>query len=210
MLACAQYTKVEAAILRDQIQEPPASGQQINLGQKINLGQRINFQKIALFMSESNPFASQRPRNKRLLQNHDTLAQWIQHILNLGVVSVTLCIFAFWRDGEVGQQYRTMLAFAILLMTITYHIMGVFRRFDRLEGAIQHLARAWGIVIIILAWTAFLTRTSEEYSRQVIVYWVLAAFFGQALLLTVTYNWFKLYRRFQSSPGFWIMSRGKK
>ena len=146
-------------------------------------------------MSESNPFATQKPRNKRLLQNHDTLAQWIQHILNLGVVSATLCAFAYWRDGEISQQYRTMLAFAILLMTITYHIMGVFRRFDRLEGAIQHLARAWGIVVIILAWTAFLTRTSEDYSRQVIVYWVLTAFFGQAILLTVTYNWFKLYRR---------------
>jgi putative colanic acid biosynthesis UDP-glucose lipid carrier transferase len=146
-------------------------------------------------MSDPNPFASQKPRNKRLLQNHDTLAQWIQHILNLGVVGLTLCAFAYWRDGEVGQQYRTMLAFAVLLMTITYHIMGVFRRFDRLEGAIQHLARAWGAVIIILAWTAFLTRTSEEYSRQVVVYWVLTAFFGQVLLLTVTYNWFKLYRR---------------
>src|SRR5690606_22741958 len=106
--------------------------------------QRINLSRRPLYpMSESNPFASQKPRNKRLLQNHDTLAQWIQHILNLGVVSVTLCAFAYWRDGEVGQQYRTMLAVAILLMPITYHVMGVFRRFDRLEGAIQHLARAW-------------------------------------------------------------------
>jgi putative colanic acid biosynthesis UDP-glucose lipid carrier transferase len=146
-------------------------------------------------MSESNPLAAQRPRNKRLLQNHDTLAQWVQHILNLGVVSATLCVFAYWRDGEIGQQYRTMLAFALLLMTITYHLMGVFRRFDHLEGAIQHLARAWGVVVIILAWTAFLARTSEDYSRQVVVYWVLAAFFGQAILLTLTYNWFKLYRR---------------
>jgi putative colanic acid biosysnthesis UDP-glucose lipid carrier transferase len=146
-------------------------------------------------MSEQYSSDSLRPRRKRLLQNHDTLAQWIQHILNLGVVSATLCIFAYWRDGEVGAQYRTMLAFALLLMTITYHLMGVFRRFDRLEGAIKHLARAWGIVIIILAWTAFLTKTSEDYSRQVVVYWVLAAFVGQAALLTMTYGWYTLYRR---------------
>jgi putative colanic acid biosysnthesis UDP-glucose lipid carrier transferase len=146
-------------------------------------------------MSQPNPIANQKPRNKRLLQNHDTLGQWIQHILNLIMVSLTLCFFAYWRDGEIGQQYRTMLAFAILLMTITYHLMGVFRRFDRLEGAIQHLARAWGIVVIILAWTAFLTRTSQDYSRQVVVYWVLTAFFGQALLITLTYSWYKLYRR---------------
>ena len=146
-------------------------------------------------MSEQYSTESLRPRRKRLLQNHDTLAQWIQHILNLGVVGATLCYFAYLRDGEVGSQYRTMLAFAVLLMTITYHIMGVFRRFDQLEGAIKHLARAWGIVIIILAWTAFLAKTSEDYSRQVIVYWVLTAFLGQAALLTLTYGWYKIYRR---------------
>lgn len=101
---------------------------------------------------------------------------------------------AHWRDGEIVQQYRSMLVFAILIMTITYHAMGVFRRFDRLEGAIQHLARAWGVVVIILAWTAFLTKTSEAYSRQVVVYWVLLAFFAQSVLLALTYNWFKYFR----------------
>ncbi len=146
-------------------------------------------------MNAPHQFDKVQPRRKRLLQNHDTLAQWVQHILNLGVVSVTLFALAIWRDGEVGSQYRIMLAFALLLMTIIYHMMGVFRRFDRLEGAIKHLARAWGIVIIILGWTAFLTRASEEYSRQVVVYWVFAAFLGQAVFLTITYNWYKLYRR---------------
>ena len=134
-------------------------------------------------------------RRKRLLQNHDTLVQWVQRVLNILVVVLTLCFFAYQRDGFVASQYRTMLAFAILLMLITYHVMGVFRRFDSIEGAIQHLARAWGTVIIILAWTAFLTRTSEQYSRQVIVYWVLAAFVAQALLQTCTYTWYKYYRQ---------------
>ncbi len=98
------------------------------------------------------------------------------------------------RDGEIVQQYRSMLAFALLLMTITYHIMGVFRRFDSLEGAIQRLARAWGTVVIILAWTAFLTKTSEAYSRQVIVAWTLVAFVAQATVLSGIYLWYKLYR----------------
>lgn len=130
-----------------------------------------------------------------MLQNHDTLVQWVQRVLNILVVVLTLCFFAYQRDGFIASQYRTMLAFAILLMLITYHVMGVFRRFDSIEGAIQHLARAWGTVIIILAWTAFLTRTSEQYSRQVIVYWVLAAFVAQALLQTCTYAWYKYYRQ---------------
>lgn len=132
---------------------------------------------------------------RRLLRNHDTLAQWVQRLLNILVISFTLCLFAYLKDGFVASQYRTMLAFAILLMLITYHIMGVFRRFDSMEGAIQHLARAWGTVIIVLAWTAFLTKTSEQYSRQVIVYWVFTAFLGQALLQCAAYYWHQLYRR---------------
>lgn len=161
-------------------------------------------------MSEQYSSESVRPRRKRLLQNHDTLAQWVQHILNLSVVGGTLCFFAYWRDGEVGSQYRTMLVFAVLLMTITYHIMGVFRRFDRLEGGIKHLARAWGIVVIILAWTSFLAKTSEDYSRQVVVYWVLTAFIGQAALLTLFYGWYTLYRkRYQERLPALIIGNGK-
>ncbi len=121
-------------------------------------------------------------RRKRLLQNHDTLVQWIQHALNALVVVGTLIFFTTLRDGEVLSHYRTMAVFAVLVMVITYNVFGVHRRFDNLIGAIQHIARAWGVVIIILAWVAFLTKTSEQYSRQVIVYWAIFSFIGQAFV----------------------------
>lgn len=140
----------------------------------------------------SNPF--QKPRSKRLLQNHDTLTQWVQHLLNIGIVSGTLVGLAVWRDGEVGEHYRVMLVFALLLMTIIYNLMGVFRRFDNLIGGMQHLARAWGSVVIILAWLAFLTKTSENYSRQVVVYWTICAYIAQAITLYATHRIHVFYR----------------
>jgi len=133
-------------------------------------------------------------RRKRLLQNHDTLVQWVQQILNVVVVAGSLIALVIWRSGEVGIHYRTMLVFALLLMVITYHLFGVHRRFEDIIGGIQHLARAWGVVIIILAWVAFLTKTSEVYSRQVIVYWALLAFMLQAFVFLVTYKVYKVYR----------------
>lgn len=141
--------------------------------------------------------APQKPRltrSKRLLQNHDTLAQWVQHLLNLLVVSLTLIALTLWRDGVIGDHYRVMLGFALLLMTIIYNWLGVFRRFENLTGGMQHLARAWGAVIIILAWLAFLTKTSEAYSRQVIVYWVLCAYVLQVAVLYITHKIHALYR----------------
>lgn len=133
-------------------------------------------------------------RSKRLLQNHDTLAQWIQHSLNLLVVGVTLIALALWRDGIMGDHYRVMLGFSLLIMTIIYNWFGVFRRFESLFGGMQHLARAWGTVIIILAWLAFLTKTSEAYSRQVIVYWVFIAYVLQVAVLYLTHTIHAVYR----------------
>ena len=145
-------------------------------------------------MNSASPKSLHTKRSKRLLQNHDTLAQWIQHSLNLLIVSCTLVGLALWRDGTVGEHYRVMLVFALLLMTIIYNILGVFRRFDSLTGGMQHLARAWGSVIIILAWLAFLTKTSEVYSRQVVVYWALIAYVAQVITLYATHKLHVLYR----------------
>jgi putative colanic acid biosynthesis UDP-glucose lipid carrier transferase len=132
-------------------------------------------------------------RSKRLLQNHDTLIQWVQHLLNAVIVVGILVSLTLWRDGFVGPHYRSMLVFAVLVMIITYHMFGVHRRFDTLIGGVQHLARAWGVVIIILAWVAFLTKTSEQYSRQVIVYWAVLSFTGQAVGQFLLYKAYKAY-----------------
>lgn len=145
-------------------------------------------------MNSPSPNPLNKPRNKRLLQNHDTLTQWVQHLLNISIVSGTLIGLAIWRDGEFGEHYRVMLVFALLLMTIIYNMMGVFRRFDSLIGGMQHLARAWGSVVIILAWLAFLTKTSENYSRQVVVYWTIFAYITQAITLYITHRIHAFYR----------------
>lgn len=133
-------------------------------------------------------------RRKRLLQNHDTLVQWVQQGVNIGVVIGSLIWLTIRAEGQVAEHYRVMLAFAVLLMIITYHLFGVLRRFDSVLGGIQHLARAWGVVVIILAWVAYLTKTSEGYSRQIIVYWAFFSFVLQALVFLLTYEAYQIYR----------------
>ena len=137
---------------------------------------------------------SHNSRRKRLLQNHDTLVQWIQQAFNLIAVAGSLVFLTVWKEGEMAVHYRVMLAFAMLLLVITYHIFGVFRRFDSILGGIQHLARAWGVVVIILAWVAYLTKTSEAYSREIIVYWAFFSFVLQAGVFLLTYEIYQIYR----------------
>lgn len=135
-------------------------------------------------------------RQKRLLQNHDTLIQWVQHAINAGIILGLLFLLVHQRDGAIADHYRSMGVFAVLVMIITYHMFGVHRRFADTLGGVQHLARAWGVVIIILAWVAFLTKTSELYSRQVIVYWAIFAFIAQAGMQSIVV---KLYRHYSAN-----------
>ena len=145
-------------------------------------------------MRDSDFQAHHGARRKRLLQNHDTLVQWIQQLLNVAAVILPLICLSLWKDGDFNSHYRSMVVFAVLLMLITYNLFGVHRRFESVIGGVQHLARAWGVVIIILAWVAFLTKTSESYSREVIVYWVLLSYLLQAFVYIATYKVYRLYR----------------
>jgi putative colanic acid biosynthesis UDP-glucose lipid carrier transferase len=123
---------------------------------------------------------------------------WIQRLVNATVIVVTLLGLALWRDGVIGAHYRYMAIISVLVMLIVYHILGVHRRFENYLGGIQHLARAWGTVIIIVGWVGFITKTSEVYSRQVIFLWVVLAFLFQMWLFPSFY-W--IYNHLKNKDG---------
>lgn len=143
-------------------------------------------------MADSNELVQ---RNRRLLRNHDTLVQWIQHLMNWIVIGATLYFLVLKETGEFSSAYRVMLIFSLFLVTIIYNNLGVFRQFNDILGGIQHLARAWGIVVIVSAWVSYITTTSKDYSQEIIIQWVFAAYIAQALVLSFTYKWYQYYRR---------------
>ena len=132
-----------------------------------------------------------RAPSRRLLQNHDTLVVWAQRLLNIAAVVVPLMYLAQWRDGEIKDNYRYMAVVAVLLMLVIYQQSGVYRRFSGPIEGVQQLARAWGVLVMALGVVAFFTKTSEEFSRTVLLLWVLFAFIAQAvfyLLILAIFN----------------------
>jgi len=129
--------------------------------------------------------------SRRLLQNHDTLVVWAQRLINIVSVIVPLLYLAEWRDGEVKDNYRYMAVVAVLLMLVIYQQAGVYRRFSGPLEGVQQLARAWGVLVMALGVVAFFTKTSEEFSRSVLLLWVVFAFVSQAvfyLLVLAVFN----------------------
>jgi len=125
---------------------------------------------------------------RRLLRNHDTFIQWVQQILNIAAVATTLVALTQTEDLEFSVPYRSLVVFTVLLMVAVYSAMGVYRRFENIAGAIRHLCRAWGVVIIILGLLSYVTGASEMFSKHVIVNWGVLSILVQIIVYLVTYK----------------------
>lgn len=126
--------------------------------------------KLEMF-AFAKPF-SRRPR--RLLQNHDTLFFHLQLAISVIGSGLVLMALAYWRDGEVRNEYRSMALVAALSMLIIYRWRGVFRRFD--GNSVRRLTLSWSLVIAVVITTGFFTKSSDDFSRVVVLAWIVLGF----------------------------------
>lgn len=127
-------------------------------------------------------------RPRRLLQNHENLIQPLQVALSvLASVSVLLGL-AYWRDGEVQQQYRLLAMISALLIVVCYEWRGVFRRFTGRFNCAMRLLRAWLVIVLAVVCAIFFARLSSNVSRQVIFGWATCGYIIQIIGYQVSYK----------------------
>ena len=108
------------------------------------------------------------------------LTFWGQWSVGISLAILLLCALAILRTGELDTQYRVLAAFALLGSVPIYATLGVYdRRVGFFTGMVQLLA-GWLALLGALAVLAFVTKTSELFSREVVLLWAL---FGFALQL---------------------------
>jgi putative colanic acid biosysnthesis UDP-glucose lipid carrier transferase len=130
--------------------------------------------------------APYRRRSRRLLQNHDTLLQHAQIGLSMAASVIGLLILAWWRDGEIAPQYRTLGITSALIMLVIYEWRGVFRRFD--GRGLLRICNSWLLVVALVLGLAFFTKTSENFSRLVVTGWIFLGYALQAVGYQLSYH----------------------
>jgi putative colanic acid biosynthesis UDP-glucose lipid carrier transferase len=112
----------------------------------------------------------------------DSVSSKLQRLLDIAVIEGLLFLFAYLRGIEDFTLYYYPAAITPVLMWFIYSNSGVYRRFsDNISRALNVLW-AWTKVIGILIVWAFVTKVSEEFSRQVIISWFAAGAFTQMLV----------------------------
>jgi putative colanic acid biosysnthesis UDP-glucose lipid carrier transferase len=149
-------------------------------------------ENIAAFAA---PFAR---RSRRLLQNHDMLLQHVEIGLSMISSMVMLLAIAYWRNNEIGTQYRSLAVISALIMLVVYEWRGVFRRSD--GNIALRLARSWCLVVALAIGTVFFTKTSNEYSRAVIFCWIGLGYLLQLCGCQLSYQLMRALKLSQRRP----------
>lgn len=132
--------------------------------------------------------------SKRLLRNHGNLGFWLQIGVSVLAASLSLLYLAKLFTGWVDSSYRLLAIVSALLVVLVYHKFGVYRRYAGWMSGLKRLAQAWLTVVALVLFIAFITKTSTDYSRSVIVIWAVGGYAVQAvsyLLMSGLYAWLR-------------------
>lgn len=137
-------------------------------------------------------------RRRRLLKKHESVVYWIQLLLDVVLVTGLLLLLAYLKIGEVGLPYRLLAVIAALLLVVVYGVHGVYRRAGSLKDGIYRLFVAWGFFLLLLVFLAFITKTSDIFSREVFFQWSLLGFVLQVVIYVVMYETMGIMRDYFS------------
>lgn len=101
------------------------------------------------------------------------LTFWLQWLTAAFLMTLLLLSLASWKGGNIEPQYRILAIFALLISVPVYSL---FRVYDKQRGYLVGVARlsgAWLVLLAVLTALAFVTKTSELFSREVLLSWSL-------------------------------------
>lgn len=120
---------------------------------------------------------------RRLLASKQPVVRCLHWLANGATVVGLLFVLTVARSGGFAEDYRVLAVVAVLLMAIVYHGLGVIARDDvyRASGVVR-IAFAWMITCVLLIVLAFVTKTSEQFSRSVMLAWFAAVLTAHCLI----------------------------
>ncbi|AYC31454.1 undecaprenyl-phosphate glucose phosphotransferase [Pseudomonas cavernae] len=104
------------------------------------------------------------------------LTFWGQWLAAATLLILLLCTLAMLKTGEIGTQYRVLAAFALFASVPVYSLMRVYHKQHGYLVGLGRLLGGWLILLSMLTVAAFVTKTSELFSREVTLTWGVLGF----------------------------------
>ncbi|MFC5694248.1 undecaprenyl-phosphate glucose phosphotransferase [Pseudomonas sp. GCM10022186] len=123
------------------------------------------------------------------------LTFWGQWAAAMGMVSLLLCALALYKTGQFETQYRMLALFALLGSVPAYSLVSVYHKHHGYLAGLARLLAGWMVLLSGLTVVAFLTKTTELFSREVMILWAGLGFAVQACLFLPLHAFSRRYYR---------------
>ncbi len=123
------------------------------------------------------------------------LTFWAQWLAAFGLLTLLLCSLTLYKTGEIATQYRALALLSLFASVPIYSLMRVYYKQHGYLAGLGHLLAGWLTLLAVLLVSAFVTKTSEQFSREVILVWGTAGYVLQACLYVPLHHLSKRYHR---------------
>lgn len=110
-------------------------------------------------------------RQRRLLRNHETLMFWVQLFADLFIVTGSLGVLTYWKVQAIPAHYRFLAIIIVLSVFAIYSARGVYRRSSSQWRLMGRVTIAWSLLLLLMLFLGFITKTTDLFSRQVLLIW---------------------------------------
>ena len=113
--------------------------------------------------------------SRRLLRNNETLVFWVQLFVDVFVVVGSFILLTYWKLEGFPPHYRFLAIITALAVAGIYISRGVYSRSASPLHSALRVTIAWFLCLFFLLILGFSTKTTDLFSRQVLMTWVLSA-----------------------------------
>ena len=113
-------------------------------------------------------------RRKRLLKNHESLVSLFQLAADVLVAALLMFVLAQFKLDDFPPAYRVLTVIAVFSLWFIYSSRGVYRQSSGYLRGCVRLTGAWALLMLLLALIGFVTKTSEIFSREILLVWAVS------------------------------------
>lgn len=121
------------------------------------------------------------------------LTFWAHWLAAFSLLTLLLCTLTLVKTGDIETHYRVLALFSLFTSVPIYSLMRVYYKQQGYLAGLGRLLAGWLILLAALLVGAFVTKTSELFSREVILVWGVSGYVLQACLYVPLQHLSKLY-----------------
>ncbi len=135
---------------------------------------------------------------KGLLKENAFALSIVARFIDIIAVLIGAILAHWWRfdNVDINSSYRIAILLGIIFTPFIFNLFGIYHSW-RGKNQLQHYRTvivSWALVLFLLIIIAFLTKTSELFSRQWIVYW---SIYSTIILITFRLVFTQILRIFR-------------